>query len=322
MAITPNTAVEQANKQALRANTRGGANSVTAFAPIDPAVLANAYAQASGVLRLTTSDSTANFTLGTTAAYASGVVAITAITGTNTGSSPYTITVASNVWAPGQTVTVASVTTTTGYNQNYLVTSATFGGTTILASGINSNTVTGSGTMTTATISGVGVSAVTTQLFGTINVNTLINGLVSTNSPLTNSSFFINAGGANYLKNTTVDIVVPSGINNLSVISGTTGTAPTLTALTMSGTNAQAVTYPSYVGTPNATPTWIDDATVHAYPVYGVGAVVQDTTKTEQKQVRQIQTSVSETQQYDGYYATYSGNLTQTGQKRTYRQQS
>jgi len=321
MAITPNTATETANKQALRANTRGGANSVTVYAPIDPAVLVNAYAQASGVLRLTTSDSTANFTLGTTAAIAATGI-VTAITGTGTGSSPYTITVSNNYWVPGQTVTIASVTTTTGYNQNYLVTSATFGGTTILASGITSNTVTGSGTIASATISGVGVSAVTTQLFGTSNVNALISGLVSTNSPLANSSFFINAGGANYLKNTTVDIVVPSGINNLSVISGTAGTAPTLTALTMSGTNAEAVTYPSYVGTPNATPTWIDDATVHAYPVYGVGAVVQDTTKTAQQQVRQIQTSVSETQQYDGYFATYSGNLTQTAQKRTYRQQS
>ena len=321
MAITPNTATEVANKQAVRANTRGGANSAAVFAPIDPASLVNAFAQASGVLRLTTTDSTANFTIGTTAAIASGTVAITAITGSNTGTSPFTITVSSGAWAPGQTITIGGITTTTGYNQNYLVTSATFGGTTILASGVTSNTVTGSGTMTNAWISGTGASALTPQFLGTGNVNTLISGLSATGSPLANSSFFINAGGANLLKSTTVDIVVPSGFNGLVVISGTTGTAPALTALTLSGTNAEAVTYPNYVGTPFATPTWIDDATVHAYPVYGVGAVVQDTTKTEQKQVRQIQTTVSETQQYDGYFTTYSGNLYQTVQKNTKRQQ-
>lgn len=320
MAITPNTSVEMANKQALRANTRGGATPT--FQPIDPAVLVNALAQASGIFRLTTVDSTANFALGVTSPIANSTATVAAITGTGSGASPYTIAVSNNYWVPGQTITIGGVTTTTGYNQNYLVTSATFGGTVITASGFNSNTVTGSGTIGSATISGLGVSSSTPQIFGTGNVNALVSGLTSNNSPLANSTFFVNAGGANYLKNTTVDILVPSGFTNLVVISGTTGTAPVLTTLTFSGTNAEAVTYPNYVGTPNASPTWVDDATVHAYPVYGVGSVVQDTTKTVQTQVRQINVNVSETQQYDGYFATYSGNLYQTVQKNTKRQQS
>jgi hypothetical protein len=231
MAITPNVSVEQGNKLAVRANTRGGVTPV--FQVIDPAVAVNSFATTSGVLRLTVSDATSTFT----------------ISGTGTGVKTSTISASS------------------------------------------------------------------------AKVNDLITALVGSGSgPLASSTFFVNAGGSVYLKNTTVDIIVPSGIV-LSVVSGT-GTTPTLGNIVFSGSNAEAVTYPSYVGTPNATPTWVDDATVHAYPVIGIGAVVQDTTKTVQAQVRQISTQVSETQQYDGYFATYSGNLFQTAQKRTWRQQS
>jgi hypothetical protein len=170
---------------------------------------------------------------------------------------------------------------------------------------------------TTFSISGTAGNS--TTLTGTATgskVNDLVSALAA--GPLANTTFYVNAGGANYLNGTTTTIIVASGVV-LTVISGT-GVVPTLTALTLSGTNAEAVTYPNYVGTPNAVPTWVDDATVHAYQV-GIGGA-QNTQFIEQKQVRQIQTNVSETQQYNGYLATYSGNLFQTAQKRTYRQQS
>jgi len=168
------------------------------------------------------------------------------------------------------------------------------------------------------TISGTGGNSVTIT-GSSAKVSDLITALAA--GPLSSTAFFVTAGPAQYLKNTTTTILIPGGAT-LSVISGTGGAQPTITAVAYSGTNGQAITYPSYVGTPNAVPTWVDDATDHAYPVNGVGAIVQDTTKTVQTQVRQISTNVSETQQYDGYFATYSGNLYQTAQKNTRRQQA
>ena len=79
--------------------------------------------------------------------------------------------------------------------------------------------------------------------------------------------------------------------------------------------------YPSYYATPYAAPTWVDDATVHAYPITGFGNTTQDTTKTEQKQVRQIKTTYSETQILDAYFANYQSNLNQVEQKNTRQQQ-
>jgi len=248
MAITPNAPQEQANKLALRANTRGGNNVVTTFDPIDPALMVNAFAQASGILRLTGVGTGTIFSIS--------------------GSAGNSITLS------GSTATVASLATALG--------------------------------------SGTG--------------------------PLASIPFFINAGPAQLLKgntgtNTTtggavVDIIVPSGVT-LTVISGNGSTTPpTLTAVTLTG--AEGVTYPNYVGTPNATPTWVDDVTVHYYSV-GFGGLVTNATSLSgstatapvlQQQVRQISTQLSETQEYDGYFTTYSGNLTQKGQYRTYRQQS
>jgi len=223
---TPNVSVEQSNKAALRGVTRGGSNPW--YEGVDPAIMVNALAQASGVLELVVPSTNTYFTISGT--------------------------------------------------------------------GGNSANISGA----TAQVSGL-VAALSA-------------------GPLNGVPFYVNAGGANYLKNTTTTIIVPSGAV-LTVISGG-GTTPTLTALTFSGSNGEAVTYPNYVGAPNAVPTWIDDATVHAYQVTGQGAIVQDTTRVVQTQVRQIQTNISETQQYDGYLASYSGNLYVTGQKRTYRQQS
>ena len=182
----------------------------------------------------------------------------------------------------------------------------------------------GTGT-TTFTISGTGgnSSTITGTSTGS-NVNGLISALAA--GPLSGQTFYVANGGANYLFNTITTIIVPSGAV-LTVLSGS-GTLPTITAVAITGTNGEAVTYPNYVGTPNAVPTWIDDATVHAYQVGFAGQLVVNNNGTisganvVQTQVRQIQTNVSETQQYAGYQATYSGNLTQTSQKRTYRQQS
>ena len=228
MAITPNTAVESANKQAIRSVTRGGANAY--YEAIDPAIIVNAAATTSGLLGL--------------------------------------------------------VVPATG--------------------------------ATTFTISGT--AGVTSTLTGT-TTGTQVSGLITALAagPLKGYTFYVNAGGANYLNGTTTTIIVPSGVV-LTVISGTGGVVPTITALAFSGTNGEAVTYPNYVGTPNATPTWVDDATVHAYQVNANGA--QNTAVIEQKQVRQIQTNIIETQQYNGYFASYSGNLYQTQQKNTKRQQN
>lgn len=187
----------------------------------------------------------------------------------------------------------------------------------------------------TFTLSGTGTGIATTTLTGTStgsNVNQLISALAA--GPLAGYTFYVNAGGANYLNATTTSIIVPSGVG-LTVVSGT-GTTPTLTAFTPSGTEGQS--YPSYVGPPNATPNWIDDVTVHTPQIGFNGQVIGGTQLSStttvsssgvinaQQQVRQILTGNgpdggSQNQQYAGYFATYSGNLYATGQKRTQRQQ-
>jgi len=240
MAITPNTAVESANKQAIRSVTRGGANAY--YETIDPAIIVNAAATTSGLLELSVP---------------------------STGATTFTIS---------------------------------------------------------------GSAGVTSTLSGTAT-GTQVSGLVAALAagPLAGYTFYVNAGGANYLNGTTTTIIVPSGAV-LTVISGTGGVVPTITALTFSGSNGEAVTYPNYVGTPNATPTWIDDATVHAYQLGFNGQPVVNNNGTltganiVQTQVRQINTGSGpdgggETQQWAGYFASYSGNLYQTVQKNTKRQQ-
>lgn len=182
--------------------------------------------------------------------------------------------------------------------------------------------------VTTFTISGA--NGVTTTLTGTAT-GTQVSGLVAALAagPLSGYTFYVNAGNANYLYNTTTSIIVPSGAF-LTVVSGT-GAVPTLTAFTLSGT--VGTTYPNYVGTPNATPNWVDDSTVHAYQVGFNGQLVVNNNGTlsganvVQQQVRQIRTgggpdAGSQTETYNGYFASYSGNLYQTAQKRTWRQQS
>ena len=242
---TPNLPQEQSSKITLRANTRAGFSPTIVNPAIDTALMVNAFAQASGVLRLTGVGSGVTFSISGT--------------------------------------------------------------------GGNSATITGA----------------------TAKVGDLITALG--NGPLSSTPFFVNAGPAQLLKGNTgsatstggavVDIIVPGGAV-LTIISGTGGTQPTITAVTITGTEANA--YPNYVGTPNAVPTWIDDVTGHSFSVGYAGLINNPLTLSGQTganaalvqgQVRQISTQPSETQEYDGYFATYSGNLFQTGQKRTYRQQ-
>jgi len=181
----------------------------------------------------------------------------------------------------------------------------------------------------TFTISGTN-GKTTSTITGT-TTGTQVSGLVSALAagPLSGYTFSVNTGGANFLNGETISIVVPSGA--YLTVSGLTGTAPTLTAFTLTGTEAQS--YPNYVGTPNAVPTWIDDVTGHAYQVGFNGQLVVNNNGTlsganvVQTQIRQINTGQgvdggSSDQRLAGYYASYSGNLYQTGQKRTYRQQS
>ena len=181
------------------------------------------------------------------------------------------------------------------------------------------------------TISGTGTGTNSTTITGSsAKVSDLVNALAA--GPLASTAFFVNAGPAQFLKGNTgaanggavVDIIVPSGVN-LTIVSGT-GTPPTLSAVAING--ALSTTFPNYASTPNAVPTWIDDVTTHVYPIGYAGLIVNPltlsgtTAPVVQAQVRQISTQVSETQEYDGYFATYSGNLFQKGQYRTQRQQS
>jgi len=118
-------------------------------------------------------------------------------------------------------------------------------------------------------------------------------------------------------------LVAPTGttLSALTITSGSSNVLPaqvnqvTATASTLSGV------YPNYFNTPYSTPNWTDDAVVHAYPIYGFGNTTQDTSKTVEVQVRQIQTNVSETQIYTGYFAAYQANLNQSKQKNTRQQQ-
>ena len=170
-------------------------------------------------------------------------------------------------------------------------------------------------TSTSFTISGSAGNATGT---GASTVATLVSGLAA--GPLSGVSFTVagQLGGAAQLGGGFVDIVLGSGVA-LALASGTGATA-TLSGLSISAGN-EAIAYPNYVGVPNATPTWVDDATVHFYQVTGQGAVVVNSGLIEQKQVRQIQTNFLETQALQQYYTAYQSNLNQTAQKNTKQQQ-
>jgi len=180
-------------------------------------------------------------------------------------------------------------------------------------------------TTTAFTISGSvgGTTFNTAGLTGASTVGALVSGLQAV-IPST-IAFSVIGTSANLLGQTTTDIVFSSSTGAALPVLATSGSTATVTNInitTASGTTA----YPNYYGTPNSVPTWIDDATVHAYQLSGIGAVVQNTAIIEQKQVRQILTGNGpdgglETQQFAGYYAAYQVNLNQTKQKNTKQQQ-
>lgn len=189
------------------------------------------------------------------------------------------------------------------------------------ASGLYQLVVTDSTAAFTISGSVGGTTFNTAGLTGASTVGALISGLAAV-IPST-IAFSVIGTSANLLGQTTTDIVFSSATGAaLPVLStsGSTATATNVRILAASGTTA----YPNYYGTPNAVPTWIDDATVHAYQV--TGALLQNTAIIEQQQVRQIRTGNGpdggiETQQWTGYFAAYQGNLNQTKQKNTKQQQ-
>jgi len=177
----------------------------------------------------------------------------------------------------------------------------------------------------TATISGT----VATNVI--VSGNTTAAGLVAAITSVIPTGIYVqtNANPASFLKNTTTDILLSSGVQ--LVVSGTNATTATLTNVYISSADF-ATAYPEYsatVGIQDVTPNWTADATVHTNLIYGFGTVVASgstANQTFQTQVRQIQTGNGpdgslETQVWDGYFAVYSGSLNQSGQKITRNQQ-
>jgi hypothetical protein len=124
--------------------------------------------------------------------------------------------------------------------------------------------------------------------------------------------------GVDQLFNHKVAIEIPAGaVIAIAVASGVIPTA-TLTNVALSASGMD-VAFPSYTGTPYSTPNWVDQFVVHAYPMGGWGGTNVITSKTEEVQVKQIQTGEgpsggNETQEWNEYFANYLINLNQTDQ--------
>jgi len=168
------------------------------------------------------------------------------------------------------------------------------------------------------TVSGTGNW--TTAVTGTVGATSTVSGLVVSLNAVAPSGVVILSPrkATDLLTKTTTQLYVVAA----------TGTAPTLT--NVSGTTITSVTgnlatlsaaFPNYYGPGNAVPTWVDDATAHAYQLDGAGAIVVNSGLVVQKQVRQIKTDPAETMILDGYFIAYSGNNFQTQQKNTKQQQ-
>jgi len=127
----------------------------------------------------------------------------------------------------------------------------------------------------------------------------------------------------------TLDFIISAPVGTtlsaLTITSGNSATLPAQINEVAISTTAESTAYPTYVNFPYSTPNWTSDAVVHAYPIYGFGNTTQDTSKTVEVQVRQLNTGTidggSETQIWSGYYAAYQSNLNQTKQKNTKQQQ-
>ena len=166
----------------------------------------------------------------------------------------------------------------------------------------------------------------TTTMTGTISGTSTVSGLVAALNAAapTNTIFFTPRKPTDFVyKSSTQLYVTATGSATLpTTLVVTTGNNTVATVVQVTGNlTTMSAAYPSYFTTPNALPSWVDDATVHAYQLDGAGAIVVNSGLVVQKQVRQIKTDPSETMQMDGYFAAYQSNLNQTEQKNTKQQQ-
>jgi len=307
--ITPNTQQETANKQWVRANSTTGANSYTG----NPIPVANTLTNSgTPVAQLYTLDlkgtETVTFTSPVTgltatvsgATYSDGfALALGAIVGSGT-----TVILDSHkgVFLRDTATSLVFVNNVDGFIDVPIDTFSMYNG--IVASG--STAFESYGSNLPANLTGVPYTAV---ISGTASV---VSGTLNTNASAVAT---LAVAAATNLNNVAATYTSTSGTGT---VSWTYKEAPYI--------DAQGATYPSYVGQPYTAPTWVDDATVHANPVAGFGDTTADTSKVLQYQVRQINTGEGpdgglETQQWDGYFAQYQGNLNQTQQKNTKQQQ-
>ena len=307
--ITPNTQQETANKQWVRANSTTGANSYTG----NPIPVANTLTNSgTPVAQLWTLDlkgsEQVTFTSAVTgqsvtlsgASYSDGAaLAIGSIVGSGT-----TVILDSHkgVFLRDTATSLVFVNNVDGFIDVPIDTFSLYSG--IVASG--STAFVSYGSNLPANLTGVKYTAI---ISGTASV---VSGTLNTNNSRVAT---LAVAAATNLISIAAVYATTSGTGT---VSWTPNEAPYI--------DAQGVTYPSYVGQPYSAPTWVDDATVHANPVAGFGDTTADTSKVLQYQVRQINTGEGpdgglETQQWDGYFAQYQGNLNQTQQKNTKQQQ-
>ena len=310
MAITPNVSAETLNKEWVRANSANGANSYTG----NPMPVANAI-PSGGIVQLWALDLTGTETVSFTSEV-TGLVATLDSTSTSTEAALALGAIVGNgttvVLENAEGVYLKNTTTRFAFLNN---------------TGLSIDVPQESYAITNgAVISGTtAISPITGALPGSL---TNIPWRANISGTVSIVSGTLHTGAGTPFGTPTLDVAAVKNLTNIqasyAAISGTGTVSWTLLVAPETGDLAQ--TYPSYVGAPYAAPTWVDDATVHAYEISGNGSVIQDTTRVVQKQVRQLNTGEGpdgglETQQLDAYFAVYQSNLNQTQQKNTKQQQ-
>jgi len=310
MAITPNVSAETLNKEWVRANSANGANSYTG----NPMPVANAI-PSGGIVQLWALDLTGTETVSFTSEV-TGLVATLDSTSTSTEAALALGAIVGNgttvVLENAEGVYLKNTTTRFAFLNN---------------TGLSIDVPQESYAITNgAVVSGTtAISPITGALPGSL---TNIPWRANISGTVSIVSGTLHTGAGTPFGTPTLDVAAVKNLTNIqasyAAISGTGTVSWTLLVAPETGDLAQ--TYPSYVGAPYAAPTWVDDATVHAYEISGNGSVIQDTTRVVQKQVRQLNTGEGpdgglETQQWDAYFAVYQSNLNQTQQKNTKQQQ-
>jgi hypothetical protein len=158
-----------------------------------------------------------------------------------------------------------------------------------------------------------GSSGVSTPLTGASTVAAALSGVATALGSSVYYTSPLPGVGISQLSNHKVVIEIPTGAG--LAISGSTATLTNITLIS----GGQNAAFPTYTNNPYAVPNWTDQFVVHAYPVGGFGNTTQDTTKTIEVQVKQIQTGQgagggNETQEWAEYFANYQSNLNQTEQ--------